>query len=151
MKSIYKTLERIFENFSGIAIKVFGNSITFIVAVVLVTIYLSTQRFREESFHDVIYDIILCVTFLGFFIIQKSFNKYSTALHLKMNELLAAHESASNRMVNIENKTEEELKELEKHYTNLAEKIDGTTDIHASHSIEHLMDAQKESKDEELI
>lgn len=106
MKSLYRLLERIFENFSTAAIKVLGNSITFLIAVILVIVYLATQHVYNENFHDVIYDIILCVTFLGFFIIQKSFNKYSTALHLKMNELLAAHEQASNHMVNIENKTE---------------------------------------------
>src|SRR5215216_7280102 len=126
MKSLYKTIERIFENFSGVAIKVFGNSITFIIAVILVIVYLTSQKVYRQNFHDMVYDVILCVTFLGFFIIQKSFNKYSTALHLKMNELLAAHESASNRMVNIENKTEEELKELEKHYSNLAKKVENS-------------------------
>ena len=151
MKSLYKTIERIFENFSGVAIKVLGNSITFIIAVILVIIYLASQKVYRQNFHDMVYDIILCVTFLGFFIIQKSFNKYSTALHLKMNELLAAHEQASNRMVNIENKTEEELRELEKHYSKLGEKIDGSTDIHASHSIEHLMNNQEKEKDDELI
>lgn len=149
MKSLYRLLERIFENFSTAAIKVLGNSITFLIAVILVIVYLATQHVYNENFHDVIYDIILCVTFLGFFIIQKSFNKYSTALHLKMNELLAAHEQASNHMVNIENKTEEELKELEKHYSNLAEEVKTSKDIHASHSIEHLLKDQKKKKDDD--
>src|SRR5215212_9463471 len=116
MRSLYKAIERLFEKFSNIAIKVLGNSITFIIAVILVIIYLASQKVYRQNFHDMIYDIILCVTFLGFFIIQKSFNKYSTALHLKINELVAAHDMASNRMVDIENKTEEELKELGKHY-----------------------------------
>jgi low affinity Fe/Cu permease len=151
MKSLYKTIERIFENFSGVAIKVLGNSITFIVAVILVIIYLTSQKVYRQNFHDMVYDIILCVTFLGFFIIQKSFNKYSTALHLKMNELLAAHERASNRMVNIENKTEDELRELEKHYSNLADKVDGSTYIHDTRSKDQLMNNQKKEKDDELI
>ncbi len=90
MKSVYKTIERIFENFSAVAIRVFGDSITFIVAIILVIIYLSRRTVLQQNFHDMVYDIILCVIFLGFFIIQKSFNKYSTVLHLKLNELLAA-------------------------------------------------------------
>ena len=152
MKSLYRTLERIFESFSSAAIKVLGNSITFLIAVVLVVIYLGTQHVYNENFHDVIYDVILCVTFLGFFIIQKSFNKYSTALHLKMNELLAAHEQASNRMVNIENKTEEELKELEKHYSNLAQKVeDSGDDLQASRSIDRVLNDQKKEKDDGMV
>ena len=126
-----------------------GNSITFIIAVILVTIYLSSGKVYTQDFHDMVYDVILCVTFLGFFIIQKSFNKYSAALHLKMNELVAAHEKASNRMVDIENKTEEELKELGKHYSTLAAKAENSTNIQASQSIEHLLDDQKKEKDKE--
>ena len=151
MKSFYKTIERIFENFSALAIKLLSNSITFIFAVLLVIIYLTTQKVYRQNFHDLIYDIILCVTFLGFFIIQKSFNKYSTALHLKMNELVAAHENASNRMVNIENKTEEELKELEKHFSDLADKVENSDNKYTSHSIEHLLDAQKKEQDKETL
>lgn len=149
MRSFYKTIERGFENFSAVAIKVFGNSITFIIAVILVIIYLGSQKVYRQNFHDMVYDVILCVTFLGFFIIQKSFNKYSTALHLKMNELVAAHEKASNRMVDIENKTEEELRELGKHYSTLAAKAEKSTNMQASQSIEHLLDDQKKEEDKE--
>lgn len=151
MKSLYRTLERAFEDFSTAAIKVLGNSITFLIAVVLVVIYLGTQHVYNENFHDMAYDVMLSVTFLGFFIIQKSFNKYSTALHLKMNELLAAHEQASNRMVNIENKTEEELRELVKYYSDMAEKMKNSRDMKTSQSIEHLLKDQKKKKDDEII
>jgi low affinity Fe/Cu permease len=151
MRSFYKTIERVFENFSAVAIRVFGNSITFIIAVILVIIYLSSRKVYKQDFHDMVYDIILCVTFLGFFIIQKSFNKYSAALHLKMNELVAAHEKASNRMVDIENKTEEELKELGKHYSTLAAKAEGSLNRLASQSIEQLLDAQDKEQDKDSL
>ena len=36
------------------------------------------------------------------FLIQKAQNKDGKAIQLKLNELLAAHERASNRMVDIE-------------------------------------------------
>ena len=50
------------------------------------------------------------ITFLMVFLIQKSQNKESVAVQLKLNELVAAHEFASNRLVDVENMTEEELK-----------------------------------------
>jgi low affinity Fe/Cu permease len=54
------------------------------------------------------------------FLIQKSQNKDSKAIHLKLNELIASHQGASNRMVDIEDLTEEELDQLHKFYVQLS-------------------------------
>lgn len=54
------------------------------------------------------------------FLIQKTQNKDSLAIQLKLNELIAAHEFASNRLVNVENMTEEELKVIQKYYAHLS-------------------------------
>src|ERR1041385_7954657 len=59
------------------------------------------------------------VTFLVVFLIQKAQNKDSLAIQLKLNELLAAHELASNKMVSVEDMTEEELKIIQKYYHRL--------------------------------
>lgn len=53
------------------------------------------------------------IIFLMVFLIQKAQNKDSLAIQLKLNELVAAHEFASNRLVNVENMTEEELKVIQ--------------------------------------
>ena len=71
--------------------------------------------------HDILRDIILGITFLSLFIIQKSFNRFSASLHLKVNELVSSHEPASNAVINTEAKTEYELNELSKEYSRLAE------------------------------
>jgi low affinity Fe/Cu permease len=144
MKSIYKHTENIFEKFSEAALKVFGSSITFIVAVILVIIYFISTPFVHQSFHNSLYDVILCFTFLGFFIIQKTFNKSNTAMNLKINELLSAHETASNRLVNIEKKTEAELVELTKHYTEIAEESEKEGALQAAKSIEHVLEKRKD-------
>jgi low affinity Fe/Cu permease len=57
------------------------------------------------------------------FLIQKSQNKESLAVQLKLNELLSAHEAASNHLVDVENMTEEELKIIQKYYTKLKANI----------------------------
>ncbi len=64
-------------------------------------------------------DVFFSITFLSFFIIQKSFNRFSASLHIKLNELIVAHEHASNHLVRAEEKTEEELKELSKKHEEL--------------------------------
>ncbi|WP_025145476.1 low affinity iron permease family protein [Pedobacter jeongneungensis] len=76
------------------------------------------------------------VTFLMVFLIQKTQNKDSKAIQLKLNELLAASRHASNRMVDIEDLTESELDVLHKYYQKLSDVAEKDDDIHKSHSID---------------
>jgi low affinity Fe/Cu permease len=123
MKNIYRHIENGFEKLASIAIAVLGNSITFIIALCVVIFWFSNQEFYAQSFHAIIGDVILGIAFLSLFIIQKSFNRFSASLHLKVNELVASHEPASNAVINAEEKTEQEITELTKEYTELAERV----------------------------
>jgi low affinity Fe/Cu permease len=76
------------------------------------------------------------ITFLMVFLIQKSQNKDSKAIQLKLNELIAASKYASNRMVDIEDLSEAELDILHKFYQQLADISKQDQDIHQSHSID---------------
>ncbi len=121
MKNLYRHTEKGFERLVSAATAILGNSITFIIALCTVIYWLSNKRFYKEDIHYKVGDVILGITFLSLFLIQKSFNRFSASLHLKVNELVASHESASNAMINIEEKTEFEMTELSKEYTELAE------------------------------
>jgi low affinity Fe/Cu permease len=121
MKTIYRQIELSFERLTSNATNVMGNSITFIFAVGLVVYWLSDQRFHEQELHTSIGEIILSITFLSMFIIQKAFNRFSGSLHLKVNELVLSHEPANNAVLNAEEKTEVEIIELSKEYVELAE------------------------------
>lgn len=79
--------------------------------------------FTTRDIHQIIGDIIFGITFLSLFIIQKSFNKFSGSLHLKVNELVSSHEPAKNSVINAEEKTEREITELSREYTDLAEQV----------------------------
>ena len=57
----------------------------------------------SENWQLVINTGTTIITFLMVFLIQKSWNKESMAVQLKLNELVAAHEFASNRLVDVEN------------------------------------------------
>jgi len=76
------------------------------------------------------------ITFLMVFLIQKSQNKDSLAIQLKLNELVAAHENASNRLVAVESMTEEELKVIQKYYGKLSELARSEDNLRQSISIE---------------
>jgi low affinity Fe/Cu permease len=70
--------------------------------------------------------MIFGITFLSLFIIQKSFNKYSALVHLKINELISSHEPANNSVMNTAEKTETEIWDLSKEY--IKESIDEEID-----------------------
>ena len=129
MKSIYRHTENGFEKLVSIAIAILGNSITFIVALCIVIYWLTNKQFYHQDIHSSIADVILGIAFLSLFIIQKSFNRFSASLHLKVNELIASHDLASNAVINLEKKTEHELTELSKEYIEIAEQIKEETDI----------------------
>ena len=80
--------------------------------------------------------VLLIVTFLMVFLIQKTQNKDSKAIQLKLNELIAASRMASNRLVNVEDLNEDELDTLHKFYKKLSDAIAREIDIHQSHSID---------------
>jgi low affinity Fe/Cu permease len=76
------------------------------------------------------------VTFLMVFLIQRSQNKDSMALQLKLNELVAAMEGASNGLIDVEDLSEEELRVLHKYYSRLAQMAKKDEKIGTSHSVE---------------
>jgi len=76
------------------------------------------------------------VTFLMVFLIQRSQNKDSLAIQLKLNELVAAIEGASNRLIDIEDIDEKELTILHRHYQLLAERAREDANVSTSHSVE---------------
>lgn len=120
MKSTYRNLEARFEKLSTHVMSILGNSISFIAALCLVIAWFSSKEFYHQSIHKSIGELILGITFLSLFFIQKTFNRFSISLQIKLNELVASHEKANNEIINIEEKTEHELSEITKEYVELA-------------------------------
>jgi len=79
------------------------------------------------------------VTFLMVFLIQRSQNKESEAVQIKLNEILAAMEGASNRLINIEDMSEEEIHRLHACYQKLATAAREAGELCATHTIEEAM------------
>ena len=81
------------------------------------------------------------ITFLMVFLIQKSQNKDSLAIQLKLNELVASHENASNRLVNVEDMTEDELKVIRKYYIHLSKYAKDEASLFQTHSLDEAKQA----------
>ncbi len=119
---LYRHAEKGFERLTSVATAILGNSVTFIIALATVLFWLTNERFYKQDIHYAVGDVILGVTFLSMFIIKKSFNHFSSSLHLKINELVASHKPANNAVMNAEEKTEAEITELSKEYVELVER-----------------------------
>ena len=101
-----------FEKLSSVATKASGSSAAFIIAFFTIIAWLITGLVFKysDTWQLVINTGTTIITFLMVFLIQRSQNKDSVAIHLKLNELLVAHENASNRMVSVEDISDAELK-----------------------------------------
>lgn len=116
--SIITMKKNFFDRFADQATYFAGSPGAFIGASLLVVIWAATGPLFKfsEVWQMVINTGTTVVTFLMVFLIQKAQNKDSKAIQIKLNELIAAHERASNRIVDIEDLTEDELDELHKLY-----------------------------------
>ena len=133
-----KRKPKFFESFSAHVTKVTGSNAGFIIALILV-IGCATMGFAfnfSETWKWTISIGTSMITFLMVFILQRSQNKDSLATQLKLNELLAAHEFASNRLVNVEGMTEDEMKAIQKYYSKLSELAKKENKLQQSHSID---------------
>jgi len=133
-----KKKKNLFERFSNWATVATGSSGAFISAISVIVIWaVSGPVFHySDTWQLVINTGTTIITFLMVFLIQKSQNKDSKAIHLKLNELLASHEGTSNRMVDIEDLTEEELDSLHKFYVTLSDLAEKEDDLTCTHSID---------------
>ncbi|MFB9845093.1 low affinity iron permease family protein [Mucilaginibacter ginsenosidivorans] len=133
-----KKKKNLFEKFANWATSVTGSSGAFILAMVVIIVWIVTGPIFKysDTWQLVINTGTTIVTFLMVFLIQKTQNKDSKAIHLKLNELLASHQGASNRMVDIEDLNEEELDQLHKFYVQLSDLAEKEEDITCTHSID---------------
>ena len=142
MPAIERHTESFLARFSRIATDWSGSSWAFGFACLTIIIWLITGPLfgYSDTWQLVINTGTTIVTFLMVFLIQRSQNKDSHAVHLKLNELVAAMNGASNRLINVEGMTEEEIKILHEHYCKLVElaKTDGK--LTESHSVEEAED-----------
>ena len=124
MKSTYRNFEKFFEKITSLITSILGSSVTFFLAFVMVVFWFLNRSYSNHDTNEVIRDLIHATTILSLFVIQKEFSRFSGSLHLKVNELVASTETASNSVINVESKTEIEINELQKEYAELADKIE---------------------------
>ncbi len=127
-----------FETFATHAAKATGSTTAFALAVLVVVAWACSGPIfnYSETWQLVINTGTTIITFLMVFLIQKAQNKDSLAIQLKLNELVASHEFASNRLIDIEDMTEEEMETIKKYYGHLSKLAEKDDTLQCSHTIE---------------
>jgi low affinity Fe/Cu permease len=115
-----------------------GSAPAFLIAMAIVLVWVATGPIfhYSDTWQLVINTGTTVVTFLMVFLIQRAQNKESLAVQLKLNEIVAAIEGASNRLISVEDLSEGELHVLRIHYQRLAEMAKQDDKVSESHSVE---------------
>jgi low affinity Fe/Cu permease len=138
-----------FERFAARAIAAAGSGRAFGIACLVVAAWLAAGPLFgfSQTWQLFINTGTTIVTFLMVFLLQQTQNKDSIAIHLKLNELLASHEYASNHVIAIEELNEEELAVLQKFYAHLAELADKEGGVKRSHSLDEAAQSHTRKRD----
>lgn len=139
---------KVFNKISNTVTRLAGRPVTSIVAMVAIIVWalLGPVFDYSDTWQLFINTGTTIITFLMVFIIQQSQNKDTVAIHLKLNELIASHKHASNRLIDIEDLTEEELEVLKKFYVKLSRLAMKQNNLHGSHSIDEAEENTKKKK-----
>jgi len=141
-----KNIQHAFERLATKITRATGSTGAFLLASLIIIGWIVTGPIFKfsDTWQLVINTGTTIITFLMVFLIQKTQNKDSIAIQIKLNELIAASEKASNRLIDAEELTEEELLTLEKHYAKLAAMTRKERDLQSSHSIEEAVKRHQE-------
>lgn len=126
-----------------------GSTLAFVLAVGTIVLWGVTGPLFHfsDTWQLVINTGTTIITFLMVFLIQRAQNKDALAVHVKLNELVAAVQGASNRLVNVEDLSEDELRQLHQFYVALAEMAKKDHSLGESHTVEEAEHRHEEKRE----
>ena len=144
-------MKKLLDRFSTNVTAATGSSTAFIIALTIIIVWGITGPIfnYSDTWQLVINTGTTVITFLMVFLIQQAQNKDTKAIHLKLNELIACNERASNRLVDIEDLSAAEIEVLKKYYIKLSQLSEN--DIHKSHSIDEAVENYEEKRKNKRI
>lgn len=116
-------MNEFFRKFARTTAEVVGSPWAFVIGLLLIVVWLVTGPLFDfsDTWQLVINTSTTIITFLMVFIIQNSQNRDAKALHLKVDELIRVMENARNHLVDVENRPDEELEELQSEFAALGQ------------------------------
>jgi low affinity Fe/Cu permease len=130
----------LFEIFAKKTTEFAGSTIALMLAILSIFVWLISGPFFDfsDTWQLIANTATTLITYTMIFLLQRTQNKDSAAIQLKLNEIIAAIEGASNRLLNIEELSEKEIEILRKRYKSLADRTMLDEDRAARHSVEEI-------------
>ena len=113
-----------FRRFAIWSADLMGSPWMFVANVILILVWFASgPLFRfSDTWQLVVNTATTVFTYLAVFLIQNTQNRDAKAIHLKLDELIRGVEGARNRLVNLQELTDEELEQLQQEFSKLREK-----------------------------
>ena len=117
-----KNKRSLFDRFAQWASRASGRPVTFILAVLVILAWAATGPLFKfnDTWQLVINTSTTIVTFLMVFLIQSTQNRDTTAVHIKLDELIRVTKHAHNALLDLEELNEKDLAEIRNGYEALA-------------------------------
>jgi low affinity Fe/Cu permease len=116
----------VFRVFARHSSMILGSAWAFAGAVLVIAVWLLTgPTFHfSDTWQLIINTATTIITFLMVFLIQNTQNRDAKAVHLKLDEMIRALKGARNKLVDLEDLSDEELKKLEEQFQRLRKKAE---------------------------
>ena len=127
-RNLFCRVQDVFRVFARRTSAVLGTAWVFVGAIMIIAVWAATGHFYDysDTWQLLINTGTTIVTFLMVFLIQNTQNRDSKAVHLKLDELIRAIDSARNHLVNVDRLSDDELKTLEQQFKRISKKADET-------------------------
>lgn len=118
-------MNELFHKISTKVSNIAGRASTFILAVLMIAVWLTSGPLFNfsDTWQLVINTTTTIITFLMVFLIQNTQNRDSKAMHLKLDELIKVTKAASNKFIEVEEDSDEEIDALEEKFKKIKEKF----------------------------
>ena len=126
-----------FRRFAHVASEAAGSPYAFLLAIAGIVVWacLGPWTGYSDTWQLVVNTATTIITFLMVFLIQNMQNRDSSAVQLKLDELIRAVDAARNRLIDLEELSDEELEQLRRDFQQLSqqrEQADATAKIDAA-------------------
>lgn len=152
-------MQEFFRKFARATAEIVGSPWAFVIGVLLIVLWLVTGPIFHftDTWQLAINTLTTIVTFLMVFVIQNSQNRDAKAIHLKLDELLRAVETARTKMVDLEHRPDAELAELQteflqlsqEHIEEIGEKLEDLHEDVQEHLEDHADEADNPAQEQE--
>lgn len=145
----WKALNQPLEKFSRWVTEWSGSSWAFALALGIILVWAACGPIfhYSDTWQLVINTGTTIVTFLMVFLIQRSQNKDALAIQIKLNELLASQDGASNKLINVEDWQEADIVALHKRFAKLSEQLSHVEADCGAHSIAEAKEAVEDAEE----